>query len=257
MVLVGRGHGQQLDLVAVVEGHVAGHKLVSRHGRNPDIDTAADEDIWPLGGTTDWVPPTTARTHQIVSDSTDDASGGTGARTVLIEGLDSNFDEIEETITMNGTTNVPTTKTYTMIQHMEVLTAGSGGENAGKITAIADTDSTVSNLIIAGVNHDELGVYMVPNNKTAFVLAFGGSIGKASGSGDINIVLVHKDSSVADSVYKRSTGLGLLAAGTSQTFVPQLDSHQHTERHILKARGSVGANNTEVNVVFDLLVVND
>ena len=45
---------------------------------------------------------------------------GTGARTVLIEGLDENYDIQSETVTMDGTTNVVTTNTYIRLFRMTV-----------------------------------------------------------------------------------------------------------------------------------------
>jgi len=242
-------------LLAVSFGLIAGHTLVGRHGLNPDIDTDAAEDIWGGGG--NWVPPTAARIHQITSSSTDDDSGGTGAITVKVEGLDSNYDEIEETITMNGTSNVPTDNSYTMIQDLEVLTAGSGGENAGVITATADIDGTISNQIAAGINRDELCAYMVPNKKTAYVVGYLASIGKGAGKGDADVIFLHKDFSVADSVYTRIITLGLLIAGTSAQEFQHFEPTAHTVQDVIKARAMVGGNNTEIEAGFDLLVIDD
>jgi hypothetical protein len=50
-------------------------------------------------------------------------------------GLDSTFAVITETVTLNGTTAVPTALlTWFRILYMEVMTVGSGGQNAGAIT---------------------------------------------------------------------------------------------------------------------------
>jgi len=140
---------------------------VNKFGSNPDIDTAAEESIWANGGLYVW--PTAARIHDIVSDSTDDAAAGTGARTVFIEGIGADGKEQTETVTLNGTTDVPTTKTWLAINRMVVLTAGTGGKNAGVITATAQTDSTVSANIAIGINQTQLACFMVPNDKDLFL----------------------------------------------------------------------------------------
>lgn len=119
-------------------------------GLNEDVD-AGTETICSYGGL--WLPPTAARVHAIVSSSTDDAAAGTGARTVRVMGIASPLlTEQSETVILNGTTPVDTTKSYTHITELRVLTVGSGATNAGTITATAATDSTISAAITIGRN---------------------------------------------------------------------------------------------------------
>ena len=82
-----------------ITNYVAGNKA----GRNQDVDIGS-EDIICQGG--DYTPPTTARIHNIASSSANDTSAGTGARTVSINGILADYSEANETITMNGTSNV-------------------------------------------------------------------------------------------------------------------------------------------------------
>lgn len=144
----------------IAKGNVADHQLLSIVGYNTDIDTASAEDVWPNGG--DFVPPTEARLHNIVSGSANDTSAGTGARTVEIKGIGSSGEETVETVTMNGTSNVATTLTFLAINSMQVLTSGTGLVNAGIITATAQTDSTVTATIPAGIGKSASSVYRVP-----------------------------------------------------------------------------------------------
>lgn len=147
---------------------------IIKFGRNADIGTSI-EDIWEQGG--NWVAPTAARVHNIVSGSTNDASpSGSGARTIHVEGLDSNGVEIHEDVTMNGDNNVATTKSYTFVSRLKVLTAGSGGENAGAIKATALTDGTVSCSMRIGDNQSTLAVYKIPADKRGWILHFDGSL---------------------------------------------------------------------------------
>jgi len=156
-----RGVGVKHNIAHIIDV-LDPHKWINKFGYNADIDSAAAEDVWGYGGK--WVAPTQARTHQIVSTSTNDDGNpvGTGARTVKIFGLDANFDEIAEILTLDGITNVPTTKEYTRIYRMEVKTAGSGGSNAGTITATADTDGTVTSSIGVGDNQSQMAIYTIP-----------------------------------------------------------------------------------------------
>lgn len=147
---------------------------MNKFGHNGGVGTSI-EDIWEQGG--DWVAPTAARIHDIVSSSANDASpSGTGAQTILIEGLDADGIEISETITMNGQTNVATTKAYTFVGRMKVLTAGANGENADVIKATAQTDSTVSCSMSALDNQSTLCIYKIPADKTGWLNCFTGAL---------------------------------------------------------------------------------
>ena len=133
-------------------------------GRNADIDVGT-EDIWTQGGT--WGAPTAARTHDIVSTDANDTAAGTGARTVQVTGLSAAGVSQSEAIAMNGVANVPTVSTYLFITSLTVLTAGSGGQNAGVITATAQVDTTVSSAIAVGENASQMCIFRVPASSVA------------------------------------------------------------------------------------------
>jgi hypothetical protein len=180
---------QKSFIVEVAKGRVPGHSLVHKFGRNPDTDSAASatavpvgRDVWDGGiaGATAWVPPTTARIHDLVSDNDEDGGAGTdtGALTVNVVGLDAAYHLQEEVVTMNGVTNAPTTATFTMIHRMEVLSAGSAGRNLGNITATAQTDSTVTAKSTADMNQTLMAIYQVPAGKTGYVVGWYFGIGR-------------------------------------------------------------------------------
>jgi hypothetical protein len=116
----------------VCRGRVKGWSTVISFGKNSDL-SIVDEDLWELGGTL--VAPTVAGTISTVSSSANDTAAGTGAQTMLIEGLDANYDKISETITLNGLTPVISTLEYLRVNNMLVLTAGSSMYNEGNITS--------------------------------------------------------------------------------------------------------------------------
>lgn len=135
-------------------------------GRNTDVDSAAAEDIWTKGGV--YVAPTAARVHAIVSNSANDTAAGTGARTVKIQGIDSNFNLVTENVTLNGTTPVNTSGSYWTIDILG-RTYGSGATNAGLITATAATDATVTNQVEGGYLNSASSVFMVPTGYKGYI----------------------------------------------------------------------------------------
>ncbi len=178
----------------IAKGNVADHQLLSVIGYNTDVDAASAEDIWPNGG--DFVPPTTARLHNIVSDSANDTSAGTGARTVEIRGIGSSGAEAVDTVTMNGTSNVATILTFTAINNLRVLTSGTGLVNAGTITATAQTDSTITATIPAGIGKSASSVYQVPQWCRAYLQSWRVSVSTidTTGSSEAEVGLFAKPS---------------------------------------------------------------
>jgi len=101
-------------------------------GYNGDIDIASAEDLWSEGG--DYPFPAAAAATTIVSASANDTAAGTGARTVAVRGLGSDLGELNETVTLSGATPVTLANSFFRINQIEVLTAGSGGINAGALS---------------------------------------------------------------------------------------------------------------------------
>lgn len=128
-------------------------------GVNADVDTGAAEDVWAAGGAVTF--PAAAAATTVVSSSTDDAAAGTGARTVRVRGLTAGFKEAYEDATLDGTNAVALTKTFLRIWSVEVLTAGSGGANAGTIDA--KHSSTVLHRIPIGANLSRGAFFTAPD----------------------------------------------------------------------------------------------
>lgn len=168
----------------VSRGQIQGHSPVIVFGYNPDVDTT-QESVWPDGGT---VPhPTVASVLKISSSDANDTSAGTGARTVFIEGVDGDYAVVSETVTLNGQTAVNTTNSYLYVNSFYVVTAGSGGENAGNINAgtgvvTAGVPAVLYDIIAAGFNSRTTGHYCVPAGYTGYLIQGLFSSGQASGA---------------------------------------------------------------------------
>ena len=168
----------------VARGQIQGHSVVTVFGYNPDVDTS-EETVWPDGGT---VPhPTVASVLKISSSDANDTSAGTGARTVFIEGLNSSYAVVSETVILNGQTAVNTTNSYLYVNSFYVVTTGSGGENAGNINAGTGTvtsgvPAVLYDIIAAGYNNRTTGHYCVPAGYTGYMVEGLFSAGQATGS---------------------------------------------------------------------------
>ncbi len=154
----------------IARGLIAGVSIVNKFGYNPDIDTGTiPEDVWELGGVYTGFA-TAAETLQVFSASALDAAAGTGARSIRIVGLDASYNPIAETVTLAGTTPVLTTQQFLRAHTATIITAGTGGVNAGIVTVRQST--TVANVMLsmtAGRNQTNCSAYTVPAGFTAYM----------------------------------------------------------------------------------------
>jgi len=156
----------------VVTGNVNGWSWESKFGSNSAVG-GTEEDIWNQGGTEALL--SAAEQMDIASTLAADKgtpTAGTGARTLVIFGLASDYEPIRETIILNGASNVRTVNSYLRVHRMIVTTAGSGGINAGDITATAASAGSVHAKITAGNGQTQKTQYCVPANYYAIVTGF-------------------------------------------------------------------------------------
>lgn len=118
-----------------------------------------------FGNIQNWTKLSSAETMDVVSSSTADDLGGTGANTIFIIGVDNDYAEISEMLNMDGTTTVVTANSYLFINRVYVVFAGSGETNAGNITLTATTAGTQQGYVRAGISISEELRYCVPANK--------------------------------------------------------------------------------------------
>jgi len=102
-------------------------------GFSAQVGTMSFSDLWESGGIRPWLQA--AESLICVSDNENDTGAGSGARTVLLEGLDLTGLPIQELVTLNGTTpTTPTTLAFFRLDVALVREVGSyGGANAGTI----------------------------------------------------------------------------------------------------------------------------
>jgi hypothetical protein len=172
---------------AVTLGKVPWARRVFFSGNNPDIDPGTEpEDIWPYGGLFSF--KTSGGQLELVSASANDTAAGTGARTVRVDFLSTQYAEFSEVIVLNGTTAVPTTRTDILrVNGAVVLTTGSSGRNEGVITirdvGAGTTRATVSTFVEGGASPgqsflDQM-LYTVPAGHTMLVYSVDMTINRA------------------------------------------------------------------------------
>jgi hypothetical protein len=170
------------DKLAILNGAYSNLTWYVQEGRNPLIGTATvPEDIWNGGGIYTGFP-TETETVSIVSTSSADANGSTGAWSVQLIGLDGNFREISEVILLNGLTPVTSVFTYRRLANALIVKAGSTQSNTGDITINHTTTTTnVFAVIPIATGNTQIAAGTVPLDKTLIIDDIYAAMGRAGG----------------------------------------------------------------------------
>ena len=154
---------------ALSRGRILTSTIFSIIGQNLDIDTASvPEDIWPVGG--EYPFQTAAVTLEMLSTSVNDTLLGTGARTILVSGLNLAFVPVSETVNLNGVGVVALVNSYYRINDVRVATAGSSSINLGDITLRLTGAGVTQAFIPIGFGRSQACIYTVPAAKRAWLV---------------------------------------------------------------------------------------
>jgi hypothetical protein len=184
----------------------------------------------------------------------------TGASVVHVYGLDENYNEKQEFLIMNGTTNVPTTSAYWRIFRMHIDGSASRiTNNVGNITATAVTDGTVTAQITAALGQTLMAIYTIPDGKTGLMTSFSASIFKGAVGALADITLRQTKFAGPDGAGGVTEHyLSLATDGASYV------QHQFSPYKVFQERTDVwmrcetsSANDISITGAFDIILVNN
>lgn len=161
-------------LIEVAKGNIAGHRIIDKFGHGQVGTTPA-----PVTSSGIWKTPTSPVALEFLSDSVNDATGGTGATKITIQGIDLNWNETTEEISTNGTTAVPILTNLIRLHRWYVSESGSyanetTASHSGTLTIResggGDTWDTIDGSSPFS-GQSEIGVATIPIGFTAYVLS--------------------------------------------------------------------------------------
>ena len=170
--------------VGVALGKYPGWRRFRKFGMNDVVVNNDTQEMWPIG--TPRVLPTAAAVASVTSSSANDTAAGSGMRTMMVQGLDADYNEVEEEITLNGTSAVTTTQTFLRINRMYGTSAGVTEWNEGNITATVGGNAQAYIEDTEGQTH-QTG-YTVPAGHTLLVDSFVIRTGRMAGSSDLHVL---------------------------------------------------------------------
>jgi hypothetical protein len=120
-------------------GEILAGKGVHKYGANLDVDGA--EDLWIGGGTYDF-----ASAAEVIWASSDD---DTDVETIVIQGLDANWDAVADTVVLTGQTEVSTGTTFIRVNRAYNISSDAVAGTVYIFGAGASSVCTVSHDFIA------------------------------------------------------------------------------------------------------------
>lgn len=138
------------------------YRVINFTAYNDDISAGSFMDINTTANNFNF--ETAGSTLSIISDSAQDAPGGTGISSLFLDGLDTDYNRITEVVVTSGVTAVETTNTFLRLNVLFPLSSGTDNAAAGNINITGD-GFTWATLII-GETNAHLGRYTVPAGKS-------------------------------------------------------------------------------------------
>ena len=240
------------EKVDISEGRVLKTEYIHKFGRNPSVG-GAPETVWMQGGVYSYL--TSASTVYVSSDDADDAAAGTGARTVTVLGLDANYNNVQETLTVGGSVS---TVEFLRVFRAFVVASGSEGTNVGDVritTGAGGSGTVLANIGVIGtgttfgLGQTQLALYTIPAHCTGYLTTWNVGIGSYNSSATV-------------SLYTRIFGNGNLGFRTRD--IMDVPGGYHTRNYDIPLRipsktdieiRAIASAGTKVSASFDLILV--
>lgn len=167
---------------SVSEGVVSGYSFIEKFGENPDIDTTpVPESLWDYSVA--YTFSTSADIDRISSSNDSDTQD------IAIQGLDENWEFVEQTITLTGQT--PAALTTNLIRVFRAYNMSStefAGDvyifvNSATSAGVPDVAANVRAMIRAFSQQTLMCIYTIPAGKTGYFYGGYVSLAKSSASG--------------------------------------------------------------------------
>lgn len=145
--------------ILVKRGNFPAVSGLNKFGYNSQVGTNGYETVWDGNNVYTYIE--TAGTATVTSSSTDDNNG-----TVEVFGLDANYAEVSETLTIGGSAG---SVEFFRVHRAILKTANTGSSNVGTVTVTVDTKSAA--IIKPTQGQTLMCVYTIPANKRAYLVS--------------------------------------------------------------------------------------
>jgi len=144
--------------ISVLKGLVEDYSAVGQFGYNTAVSTSF-ETVWGVGGFPTY--PSGATGCTVTSSNTVSDNDGT----VLVTGLDANYNQVTATATIGGGA---TAQTFIRVFSLRMLTATTGNANVGTLTATVDSQTVAT--VNPTYGSSLSAIYTIPANKRGYIV---------------------------------------------------------------------------------------
>ena len=162
----------------VSKGNIQGRVIVHKFGKHEDVQTTYEP--CSIGGIYNTPQVSGAVALRVKAGNANDASGGSGARKILLQGLDETGAEVTETLNTNGASSGSAGSiTFLRVYRSYITESGTYGSAAGGSHAasiVIETAAAAAWLTVDVTDfpksQSQVGVYTVPLGKTAYLYSY-------------------------------------------------------------------------------------
>ena len=241
--------------IPIAGGLVDGYSAIHKFGRNPNVGNVP-ETIWMHGGIYQYLDVGSDSTVYAYSASLDDGLGNDGAHTVTVQGLDNDFNLIEETITVNGAAS---TASFLRVYRAFVATAGVLAANDGDViisTAAAGGGTVLADIGVigsgttTGLGQTQLALYTIPAGKTGYLTTW--NVGVSPMNNAVTVTLNSRELD-GSAPFRSRDIMDIVGGYTTQNYSIPIRFPEKTD---IEVRGT-GDTGSVISSSFDIILVDN
>jgi hypothetical protein len=223
----------------VGRGQIENHKHTFKFGFNGDIN-GTEETVWDAGGL--YTYPSSALAMTVTTTAGTPATDN-GVK-VTVQGLDEDYNEVSQEVTLAGSGTATTTQTF-----LRVFRAFVSGSQEPTATLNITNGGTTYARIILGQNQTLMSVWTVPAGYTAYFLAGSVSLGTANINQYLTARLISR---LSGGVFRTQQKVTLEGGSFQQNYEIPLEFPEKTD---IEARAVSSGSNNAVSATFDIIYI--
>ena len=219
----------------IARGLVRGAYSVNKFGYNPSIPSNAFETVWDGSNLYPYI--STAGTATVTSDDTASDNGGT----VLVSGLDADYNLADEVLTIGGAAGAID---FYRVFRVEMLSSTTADTNSGTLTVTVD--STTAAIVSPERGQTLMALYTIPAGKKGYIVQLDVA---SSASGEIDVTLLTRNG--ASNVWATKEFLTIRGGFNEKNFILPLEVNEKTDIEV-RAKSSATA---AISSGFEMIVL--
>ena len=251
------------DGLAIAEGNVTGKTFIHKFGFTPDFDISDGfVTVWDGAedGGIDEMQYTYSTTAAIDSISSSNAGD---TQTLEIHGLDSNYDIVVQTKSLNGQTRVAIDtsliRVYRVVNRGSTNLAGDAycfedTPDVAPADGIPDDTTKIRAVINNGNNQTLMAVYTIPNGKTGYLRQYYCSL---AGAKKTSVHVIHLDARPFGEVFQLKHVASLVAVGTSYIATVFVEPEVFQAKTDIEMQANSDEDQAAISAGFDIVLVDD